>query len=93
MPRQKLVNAVDGMIGDVGRHVAQPGFGVDALSIAMAPSSQQRTKAGHRLRAYMIAAEGSDLRDSLSSAARSERSRSSNSGFALACRASRRSWG
>jgi hypothetical protein len=41
----------------------------------------------------MIAAEVSDLRDSFSSAARSQRSRSLSSGFALAWRTCRRTCG
>ncbi len=33
MPRQELVNTIDGMIGDVSEDVAQPGFRIDAVQL------------------------------------------------------------
>jgi hypothetical protein len=47
-------------------------------SISMTPLSQWHSSAGHRFRAYRMAADVSDLRGSFSSAARSHSSRSSS---------------
>ena len=33
VPGQEGVNPVDRMVGDVGQHMAQPGFGVDTIEL------------------------------------------------------------
>lgn len=33
VPRQEVVDSVDRMIGDVGEHMAQPGFGLDTTQL------------------------------------------------------------
>jgi hypothetical protein len=62
-------------------------------SISMTPLSQWHSSAGHRFRAYRMAADVSDLRGSFSSAARSHSSRSSsNSRARLSHRPARVGW-
>lgn len=43
MPGQELVDTVDGVIGDVGKHMAQPGLGIDAIELGRA---DQRVNGG-----------------------------------------------
>ena len=43
MPGQKLVNSVDGVIGDVGQYMAQPGFGIDPVELGR---PDQRVRGG-----------------------------------------------
>jgi hypothetical protein len=42
-PRQKLINTVDGMIGDVGQHVSRPLFRVDTVQFGCADQRIDRS--------------------------------------------------
>ena len=41
-PGQEGVNPVDRMVGDVGQHMAQPGFGVDTIELGGADQRVDR---------------------------------------------------
>jgi hypothetical protein len=43
-PRQEFVDTVDGMIGDVGQHMAQPSFGIDPVQLG--PTDQRVNRGG-----------------------------------------------
>jgi len=54
VPGQEVIDPVDGMLGDVGQHMAQPGFGGDAVELGRA---DQRVDRGGALAAAVGAGE------------------------------------
>ena len=42
MPRQEIINPVDGMIGDMRQHVTQPSFGIDTVQLGRADQRVDR---------------------------------------------------
>ena len=42
VPRQEIINPVDGMIGDICQHVTQPSFGIDTVQLGRADQRLDR---------------------------------------------------
>ena len=42
VPRQEFFNAVDGMVGDAGQHVAEIGFGIETVELCAADQAVDR---------------------------------------------------
>ena len=42
IPRQQFVDAVDGMVGDAGQHLAQIGFGIEAVELGRTDQAVDR---------------------------------------------------